>query len=381
MFATEGIELYNLIKNKKDFAIDFEGVSMVGISFLKQSIGKILEEDAEAINKFEFFNVNFIIESFLKEIAGARKNENNNSTIENIVEEEKKINLIEEYKKSIPDFIENFNAVNTKVSYEKTLNYFFKYATFCRIDVLDKNVLKKYQLHLQEKEIKTTTINLYLISLKEFVKYLFENEKIDADISNVLKLKSVEKQFKKPIFKEWELKQLLTELPRNTAIEKRDFAVINLLARTGLRTCEVIEIKWEDIKEENSLIKLYIKGKGRREKEEYVMLTEEAYGPLKALRIENKGYVFKSESIKNKGCGLSTSMIRRIVKEALRKCGLREELSAHSFRHTFATMALKNGADLYYVQQALRHRSITTSELYLKPIEREEKAAEKFIKI
>jgi site-specific recombinase XerD len=44
-------------------------------------------------------------------------------------------------------------------------------------------------------------------------------------------------------------------------------------------------------------------------------------------------------------------------------------------------MALKNGADLYYVQQALRHRSITTSELYLKPIEREEKAAEKFIKI
>ena len=137
----------------------------------------------------------------------------------------------------------------------------------------------------------------------------------------------------------------------------------------------------EDIKEENSLIKLYIKGKGRREKEEYVMLTEEAYGPLKALRIENKGYVFKSESIKNKGCGLSTSMIRRIVKEALRKCGLREELSAHSFRHTFATMALKNGADLYYVQQALRHRSITTSELYLKPIEREEKAAEKFIKI
>ena len=90
--------------------------------------------------------------------------------------------------------------------------------------------------------------------------------------------------------------------------------------------------------------------------------------------------LFVSHSNRAKEKRLTTRSIRRLVKNQLRKAGLvSEKLSAHSLRHTCATIALGNGADVVSVKDMLRHTNINTTMIYIHSLDRIKKGAERFV--
>jgi integrase/recombinase XerD len=157
---------------------------------------------------------------------------------------------------------------------------------------------------------------------------------------------------------------------------KRDYALINLLVRTGLRLKEVVSANIEDMCEQRGEMLLWIHGKGRASKDEFVLLTQQALAPLhdylqlRTVRSE-KEPLFVSLSDRNYGKRLTMYSFSRIIKWRLRAAGFdSKRITAHSLRHTFGVLSMQAGASLYEVQLAMRHTAPATTQLYLGDIER-----------
>lgn len=141
-----------------------------------------------------------------------------------------------------------------------------------------------------------------------------------------------------------------------TIEQLRDYALINLLLRTGLRSIEAERSNIEDIRQEVGQALLYIQGKDRDEKDAFVILTAATLEPLQAYlkaRGEKNGAapLFCSFSNRAKGERLTTRSIRRIIKEAMRASGIdSKRLTAYSLRHTAITFSLLGVATIQEAQ-------------------------------
>jgi integrase/recombinase XerC/integrase/recombinase XerD len=165
----------------------------------------------------------------------------------------------------------------------------------------------------------------------------------------------------------------------------RDYAIFNLMARTGLRDIEVSRALTGDIRMETGQPVLWIQGKGRDSKDDFVILTPEALKPIKAYlkargRVKKDGPLFCSHSDRNRGEALSTRSISRIIKNSMRAVGLDDSrLTAHSLRHTAISLSIQGGASLQQAQAMARHTDSKTTLVYFHNLERISLGAEKFI--
>ncbi|MCX6089848.1 MAG: tyrosine-type recombinase/integrase [Candidatus Atribacteria bacterium] len=143
---------------------------------------------------------------------------------------------------------------------------------------------------------------------------------------------------------------------------------------------------WRDIWQSGEAI-LWVHGEGQDLKDQFVLLTNETLRPINEYLSTRKNPrdedpLFISRSNRNFGTRLTTRTVSRIVKSSLRKMGLdSRRFSAHSLRHSFATLALEGGAPLLQVKEAMRHRSIETTMIYAHNRDRVKNGAEKYIKI
>ena len=182
-------------------------------------------------------------------------------------------------------------------------------------------------------------------------------------------------------------RDLLTSIDTTSIIGLRDFAMINLMLRTGLRTMEVVGSNVGDIRQTSNATLLYVRSKGKDAKDDFVVLTREAYEPITrylAARhcTDPRAALFVSHSNHNEDGRITTKTLRCAVKRQLLAIGVfSSRISAHSLRHTFATMALQNGATIEQVRDTLRHQNITTTQIYVHTTDRLEHAAEDTIKI
>ena len=156
----------------------------------------------------------------------------------------------------------------------------------------------------------------------------------------------------------------------------RDYALISLMLTTALRTRSIILADIADIKPLGDMTVLYYQGKGHEEKADYVKLSEPVkkalyrYLAARGEPAPNEP-LFASAAHRNAGERMTTRSISRIVKNALRAAGLESErLTAHSLRHTAATLAMVNGATLQEVQQLLGHKSVNVTMIYLHQLEK-----------
>ncbi len=140
--------------------------------------------------------------------------------------------------------------------------------------------------------------------------------------------------------------------------------------RTGLRTIEVIRASVEDIIFKGTQRVLLIQGKGRDEKDNFVLLTDKTYQPIAQYlatreNINNSDPLFTSTSNNSKGDRLTTRTISYIAKEGLKAIGLDEKsFTAHSLRHTTAVNILRAGGSLETAQFTLRHSNPATTQIY-----------------
>jgi len=250
-----------------------------------------------------------------------------------------------------------------------------------------KEYLKARTIVGNDGEIKTLsplTVTAYLTALRRFFAFL-EAEKLYPNIARDIKGLKRPKGFLKETLTKDEASRLLEGIKRENLNALRDFAMINLMLRTGLRTIEVARVLVEDIGRETGETVLRVWGKGRDSKDDFVILTDNAYAPILDY-LQARGQtklsepIFSSHSNHNKTGALTTRSVRRIIEDRLKAVGLKTaKVTAHSLRHTAGTIALLNGADILSVKEMLRHSDINTTLIYTHNLNRLSKGAEKFI--
>lgn len=259
--------------------------------------------------------------------------------------------------------------------YNRTLSQFFKWveetgrqlSNMSRVDILE------YKDHLTQDGLSALTIGSYIVSVRKFYEWA-EAMGFYPNIAKGIKTPRRVQAFKKQHLTDNKSEELLSYFEQKSL---RDFAIVNLILRTGLRTIEVVRADIGDItfKGERRILKIW--GKGHTEKDDFVVLSEKAYLPIANYLATRKGAkagepLFVSNSRQNRGERLTTRTISHICKEGLQAVGMDgKEFTAHSLRHTTAVAILKHGGNITDVQSVLRHSSPVTSQIYTESVKEE----------
>ena len=260
--------------------------------------------------------------------------------------------------------------------YTRTLSQYFVWMEEQKksLNTLTRQDVLEYKDYLQEQSLSSLTISSYITAVRKFYEWA-EGEKLYPNIAKGVKTPRRQQAFKKQHLTDAKSKELLDHFQ---SLSLRDYAIVNLILRTGLRTIEVVRADIEDItfKGERRVLKVW--GKGHGEKDDFVVLSDKAYLPIKnylaaARRGAKAGEpLFTSTSHQNAGGRLTTKTISTICKDGLKAIGLDgKEFTAHSLRHTTAVAILKHGGQLTDVQSVLRHTSPVTSQIYTESVKEE----------
>jgi len=257
---------------------------------------------------------------------------------------------------------------SSKQLYRRTLKQYFNWVDargYLLKDITRAHILE-YKESLLSSAMSSLTVGSYITSVRRFYEWT-EANKFYLNVAKGIKTPKRKQQFKKqPLLPE----QATALLNYYQARTLRDYAIINLLLRTGLRTIEVIRANVGDIIFKGSQRVLLIQGKGRDEKDNFVILTDKTYKPIAeylAIRgkVNDLEPLFYSTSNNSKGERLSTRSISYIAKEGLKAIGLDERsFTAHSLRHTTAVNILRGGGSLEQAQLTLRHSNPATTQIY-----------------
>lgn len=224
-----------------------------------------------------------------------------------------------------------------------------------------------------KKRLSPLTIGSYLTAVRQFYKWT-ENTMLYPNIARSVKPPRGKKGFRKMHLNETEASDMLAYLKSKSL---RDYAIVNLILRTGLRTIEVVRADVEDIRHKRGRRILKVWGKGYDDKDNFVILGDAVWNPIQEY-LNTRGLQSKKEPLfvtdgkGHRGARMSTRSVQYVCKESMKAIGLEgHEYSAHSLRHTTAVLILKNGGDWQDVQRVLRHSSPATSQIYTASIEEE----------
>lgn len=257
---------------------------------------------------------------------------------------------------------------SSKLLYRRTLKQYFNWVDkkSYLLSEIARPQLLEYKEELLNSNMSSLTVGSYITSVRRFYEWT-EANKFYPNVAKGIKTPKRKQQFKKQPLLPAQATALLNYY-QDKAL--RDYAIVNLLLRTGLRTIEVIRANVEDITFKGSQRVLLIQGKGRDEKDNFVLLTDKTYQPI-AQYLATRGNIngseplFTSTSNNSKGERLTTRSISYIAKEGLKAIGLDERaFTAHSLRHTTAVNILRAGGSLETAQFTLRHSNPATTQIY-----------------
>lgn len=271
--------------------------------------------------------------------------------------------------KLVDKFIEAQDVkLSSKLLYRRTIKQYLNWVSnknFTLSDITRAELLQ-YKEELLSSGMSSLTVGSYITSVRRFYEWT-EANKYYPNVAKGIKTPKRKQQFKKQPLLPAQATALLSYY-QDKAL--RDYAIVNLLLRTGLRTIELIRANVEDIIFKGSQRVLLVHGKGRDEKDNFVILTDKAYQPI-AQYLATRGNINKSEPLftstsnNSKGKRLTTRSISFIAKEGLKAIGLNERsFTAHSLRHTTAVNILRAGGTLETAQFTLRHSNPATTQIY-----------------
>lgn len=216
---------------------------------------------------------------------------------------------------------------------------------------------------------KPTTVQNYITAARGFFQWL-EQEHIYPNIAAHIKGAKLNKEHKKDYLNSRQVKAVLSKIDRGSLQGLRDYAIMVLMITGGLRTIEVTRANVEDLRTLGDNTVLYLMGKGRDEKTEYVKIDARVEAAIRDY-LSARGAaaptapLFASISNNSKGGRLSTRAISGIAKNSLIAAGYNsDKLTAHSLRHTAVTLSLLAGKDITEVKQFARHSNIATTMIY-----------------
>ena len=216
--------------------------------------------------------------------------------------------------------------------------------------------IKTYIAQLRKRNLKTSSVNRKISTLKNYLKFLHTEKIIDQiDFQEFESLSSV-KKIPKAISKS-QMEQIFEGLKKSKQTNVGLYILIlKLIYLSGLRISEALNLKWSDINHQDNSI--YVYGKGSKERK--VFIINDYLVQLKNLEKNNQ-YIFTINKKK-----ISTRSVNKFLQNCYDNSLIKNKLSSHIFRHSFATTMLENNADIRHIQKLLGHSSISTTEIYTK---------------
>lgn len=252
-------------------------------------------------------------------------------------------NSIESYKRDIGDFLLSEPNEISSYTHQDVIRYF---------------------MELTELGLVSTSLARKRVALKQFFNFLSENDTpVRVDFDKVPKIKL--SQHLPDFLDVTTMLGFLNGLPSETSLQKRNKMMLELLYSTGMRISELLGLSIHDINWEEDVI--LVRGKGSKQRYvpyvQYISELLDSY--LKQVRPVLLGIKHNDTLIlNNRGEKMSRMGFWKILRSETLKAGLKQQITPHTFRHSFATHLLEAGVNLRIVQLLLGHSSLNTTQIY-----------------
>ena len=258
------------------------------------------------------------------------------------------------------------NSISSYVlDLQKLTNYLNTYEIVEHPIEISQETVRKF-IYDVAKTVNPRSQARIISGLKGFFNYLvFEDYRMDNPV-DLIEPPKIGRKLPDTLSIE-EINKLITAIDLSNPQGERNRAILETLYGCGLRVSELINLKLSDLYFEEDFIK--VTGKGDKQRfvpissvnKKYITIYRNQVRLHLKIQKEHEDFLF----LNRRGKQLTRAMIFTIIKRLAEEIGMDKNISPHTFRHSFATHLLENGADLRAIQQMLGHESITTTEIYM----------------
>ncbi|HZK46383.1 MAG TPA: site-specific tyrosine recombinase XerD [Atopostipes sp.] len=276
-------------------------------------------------------------------------------------------NPVEEYLMHLK--IERGLADNSIESYQRDIKHYTQFLEKEKINdwnEIDRYVIVLFLQRLKESGKSDNSIIRMTSSLRQFHQFMRQEKFTIKDVMQSVDTPKKAETLPK-VMSMKEVDKLLETPDTETEIGLRDRAILEVMYATGLRISELINLKMNELHLTMGFIQTI--GKGNKERilpiggmaiqylNEYL---EDSRPIFESRSAEESPYVF----LNSRGKGLSRQGVWKNIKKTVQLAGIKQNVTPHMIRHSFATHLLENGADLRIVQELLGHSDISTTQIY-----------------
>jgi integrase/recombinase XerD len=262
--------------------------------------------------------------------------------------------------------IERGFSVNSISSYNEDISKFNKFINSSKSPLeVSSDDIKEFLQNIS-KGLNSSSQSRIISGLRSFFDFLIFEKYISQNPLRLIDSPKISRKLPDTLSVE-EIDLLISNLDLSKEQGERNLAIIELLYGCGIRVSELVDLKISDLFFNENFIKVTGKGNKQRlipigniTKQNVTNYLQNSRNKIKVVSTFND-HVF----LNRRGKNLTRAMIFTIVKKLAEKANFSKSISPHTFRHSFATHLLENGADLRTIQQLLGHESITTTEIYM----------------
>ena len=271
----------------------------------------------------------------------------------------------------IRDFI---NALDrrptTKETYRKALMEYSKWLGNTSPIGLTHNDIQRYKDYITSKDLSSSSISAYLTAVRRLYDYLEGLGKISQNPAKHVKGGSRPQRHSTKSISRQDVKKLFESIDTSSPLGIRDSVILNLMVRCGLSEIEIVRADVGDIKIKNNQKIIYVQGKNKDKKDEYVVLPTVVTKELDRYLAQRESS-YDSEplfwGVGNRAIRdrISTRALRARISHYFEKLGFNKHgITPHSLRHTAAILAIESGATVSEVMQMLRVKTVSTALVY-----------------
>jgi site-specific recombinase XerD len=271
----------------------------------------------------------------------------------------------------IDDFIESLNRrETTKETYRKALREFSKWLGGTSPIGLTSKDIEKYKEYIISKNLSPTSMSAYLTAVRRLYEYLLSEGRVSENPAKKVKGSSRPRRHLTEPLTRVEVHSLFSAIDTSSEIGVRDVAMLSLMARSGLSEIEIIRANLGDINNRGGKTVIYVQGKNKDKKDEYVILTPEVKHALDKYISQRESFkesdpLFWGIGNRAKNLRVTTRGIRARVNHYFELSGIkRKGITPYSLRHTAAILAIEDGATVTEVKQMLRLKTVDAALVY-----------------
>jgi len=258
---------------------------------------------------------------------------------------------------------------NSIESYKLDLKRLINYLESHKISIsplkIDENTIQQF-IYSASKELNPRSQSRLISGLRSFFEYLIFEDYRETNPTDLLETPKIGRKLPDTISTQ-EIDLIIATIDLTHPQGERNRAMLELLYSCGLRVTELVTLQLSDLFFEEGFIRVIGKGDKQRFVPININTQKIITNYINLVRIHQKAKKGFEDTVflNRRGNQLTRNMVFIIIKKLTIKAEIDKKISPHTFRHSFATHLLENGADLRAIQQMLGHENITTTEIYM----------------